>query len=159
MSLKSLNSRLDGGEKKAEGIKFLEAPKVQIVVRKTSHGALVKGKLKGVYKQTCSLCVEDVERNLDLDVDFMLKQRPEDVSEDDEAYQDDVGIYHFSGDQVDLEEILQEAILLSLTVYWHPSITEKGCCSHCKRKFVEDDAKRAGQSLGELLKKAGVGNN
>lgn len=157
MELCSFNKRLNDGSGGNKGFVFSEAPNVDLLIHKTSHGGLVNGTIKGKYRQSCALCLDEVERELNLKVDFMLRERPEGISEDHEQYQDDVGIFHFNGDQVDLERIVEEFVLLSLEVYWHPPLEDNGSCTYCKRKFLEEDGKEthSSQTFGDLLKKAG----
>ena len=156
MDLRSLQQRILGEGEEGRFV-FTEAPRVDLMIHRASHGGLVKGTLEGKYRQTCALCLEDVERELRLDADFMVRERPEDVPEDDPQYQDDVGVFHFTSDQVDLERILEEVIILSLSLYWHPPL-EKETCIQCGRRFGEGGAAatEGTQKLGDILKKAGL---
>ena len=159
MDLQSLEHRLGEGEGGGKGFRFLSAPVADLLITKTSHGGLVTGVVRGRYEQPCALCTDNVARDLDLAVEFLVRERPADASEDDAEYQDDVGVFHFSGDQVDLERILQEVIILSLSIYWHPPLDAQGACGLCGRQFgaaTSEEKPATGQSLGALLRKVGV---
>lgn len=158
MDLPALTKLIQGEEERGKGFTFTDAPGVDVTIHRAGHGGLVKGNITGRYRQPCSLCDDEVERDFSLDADFMVRERPVDVSEDDEQYQDDVGVYHFTGDQVDLEPILQEVVILSLSLYWHPPMDVSGNCTLCGRNFMEGESeeKSSTQLFGELLKKAGI---
>lgn len=159
LPLKALNARLSEGEGGNEGFEFLSAPRVSLRVFKTSHGGEVKGKVTGKYTQTCSLCLDGIERALDLDTHFVVRQRPEGASPDSPDFCDDVGIFYFDGEHVDLEDILQEIIMLSFDMYWHPPLDEKKTCTLCRKEFNELKAEEEEQkpsTFSELLKKAGI---
>ncbi len=160
MDLPALMKLVKGEGDPGNRFDFTEAPEVDVIIHRASHGGLVKGKITGRYRQPCALCDDEVDRDFSLDADFMLRERPAEVSEDDEQYQDDAGVYHFTGDQVDLEPILQEVVILSLSLYWHPPTDVSGKCTVCGRDFDQADdsgeEKSATQSFGELLKKAGI---
>ena len=157
MDLASLQKRVAGGQQGTPGVVFSEAPNLDILINRASHGGLVTGSISGRYRQSCALCVDEVERELDIQADFMLRERPEGVLEDDPQYQDDVGVYHFTGDQVELDRVLEEVVILSLSLYWHPPL-ENERCAVCGRQFGEDEesSEKGTQKLGDLLRKAGL---
>jgi len=162
--LENLNTRMNEG--KGNDILFTSAPSVELVVTKTSQGAETKGRVSTKYKQPCSRCDDGVEKSLDIEANFILQARPEPTERDDsedEDYEDDIGIAYFEGDQIDLEDIIQQALILPLSRFWHPACDAQGNCSHCGRECEkpvdESVTKLETISLGDLLKKAGVSKN
>jgi len=158
MDLPALRKLVQGDEERGKAFNFTVPPEVDITIHRSSHGGLAKGQISGRYSQPCAFCDDQVERDFSLDADFLMRERPQGVSEDDENYQDDVGVYHFSGDQVDLEPILQEVVILSLSLYWHPPIDTGGQCTLFRREIGKDDTgeKPSTQSFGDILKQAGI---
>lgn len=165
LSLESLNTRMNEGRE--VDIVFTEAPSVDLMVTKTTQGAETKGRVTTKYRQPCSRCVEAVEKSLDIEANFILQQRPEpgqrDTSDSEEDYEDDIGISYFEGDQVDLEDLIQQALILPLSLFWHPPCDQKGNCTHCGKLCEAPNAAEIPKletiSLGDLLKKAGVSKN
>ncbi len=157
LSLESLNTRMNEGRE--NDIVFTAPPLVDITVFKTDGGAEVKGTVKTRYRQPCSHCLEVIEQDLMLDLHMILSPKPLEVTEnqeDDLDYQDDVGFYFYEGDYAELEEPIQEALILSLSRFWHPPVDAQGCCTRCHRQIDFDEAEESSPtiSLGDLLKEA-----
>jgi uncharacterized metal-binding protein YceD (DUF177 family) len=165
LSLENLNARMNEGRE--SDILFTEAPAVDLMVTKTTQGAETKGRVTCKYRQPCSRCDEGIEKALDIEANFILQARPapgeRDTSKSEEDYEDDIGISFFEGDQVDLEDLIQQALILPLSLYWHPPCDKKGNCTHCGKLCEKPEASEAPTletiSLGDLLKKAGVSKN
>lgn len=162
MALEPLNERLKQGEN--HGILFTQEPQVEIVVTKSSTGAETKGFVRSRYKQPCSRCMVEVDREIELEANFILQPKPEDLMELGEEEISDIGIVYFEGEHVDLEDVFQESLILALSIFWSPPSDAKGNCSICslsekeiKKKLQAGDSTHAGKvSLGDLFKKAGV---
>jgi len=159
LSLENLNARMKEGQD--HGIEFITPPMVDLVVFKTPQGAETRGKVTARYRQPCSLCVEGVERDLEVETNLIFKAKPADLAnrpegEEDEDYIDDVGISYFDGEHIELESIVQETIILSLSIYWHPPVDKSGNCQLCGKKY--QGAQSAGTvddkptTLGQLIK-------
>lgn len=156
LSLDSLNERVrEGGDR---GFKFNEPITFEAKLTRNPLGAEMKGVVRGSYLQPCGRCMEEVPREEELAVDVVLRERKFDRDGNvAEGCEDDVGIFHYEGDYAELDAIVEELVILSLEVYWHPSEDEKGACVVCKRSFGKANRKEtASSSLAELLKKAGV---
>ena len=155
ISLANLNARLNDG--KPSDIEFLSPPKVTLMVIPNSQGAEAKGRVQTTYRQDCGRCLEPIQRDLDIALNFVLKERPEyDQSANPaDALIDDVGIVYFEGEHLDLEPTIQECLLLALSLYWSPEIDPSGRCLGCKKE-ISPEPIRIGSvgNLGELLKEA-----
>ncbi|MBN8549485.1 MAG: DUF177 domain-containing protein [Deltaproteobacteria bacterium] len=159
LPLDALNARMQLGDSK--DIVFTEAPRVDLVVMHTQSGAETKGTVRTKFKQECSRCLENMERPLEIPANFILQPKPEagaEPEDPDASYVDDVGISFFEGDHIDLEDLLQEALILSMTIYWSPPCDQKGNCTQCgiNRSKFESYDDPPGNSLGKLFKKAGL---
>lgn len=159
LPLDNLNARVTEGSHK--DIVFTQAPQVDLIVTRTQSGAQTKGTLRTAYRQGCSRCLESMERKLEIPADFILQPKPDQQEEGDDDtadYTDDVGIAYFEGEHIDLEDLLQESLILSLTLYWAPPCDNDGNCTQCgiNRSRFESYDDPPGNSLGKLLKKAGL---
>jgi uncharacterized metal-binding protein YceD (DUF177 family) len=156
--LEALNARLKEGSEGQE-IAFEAAPKVVITLTRTLGGIMVKGSVAGTCKQDCSTCADPVNHELDIPIDWILQTSSDRAGPDDEL--DDPGVITYEGDNVDLEEHLQEALILQLSPFWHPPRDTRDRCTVCTRdcsvsawqsKGAANSEKK--QSLGDLLKGA-----
>jgi uncharacterized metal-binding protein YceD (DUF177 family) len=154
--LKPLNDRLKEGND--HGILFLDPPHVEMVIHKTPFGAETRGKVRSRYKQPCGLCMKDQEQSVELDANYIIKRRTEREDEDSfDDNEDDVGLIHFDGEHVDLENIVQETLILSLSIYWTPEKDENDACVKCGlRNKGDDKGSSPKNSMADLLKKAGL---
>lgn len=158
LPLESLNSRMQEGQDK--DIVFLSSPLVEITVFKTPGGADVKGLLRSRYRQSCSRCLDPLERDLEVAVSLVLQHATErdkrGIPAGEEAALEDIGVVYFEGDNVELEEVLQENLILALERFWHPPIRDDGSCSLCGLRF-KDTLEKGGDAkstLGQLIKAA-----
>lgn len=158
--LEPLNDRMAFG--RGSEIIFSVAPAINLAINPTSDGAEAKGTVKSKYRQPCSLCLKELDKDISVEINLILKPRPpaEERSPNDD-FDGDVGIVYYDDGHVDLEEVVQEILILALSLYWHPPLDAKGACTGCgltkKELGISEEPK--GASLGELLKKAGVSNN
>ena len=155
LPLEPLNARVSQGD--SAGILFTEAPAIHLKLHRTHTGAEVKGTVSSKIKQPCSACDLEITREISVPISWILQPASPDISDDD------VGLLVYEGDHIDLEEPLQEALILTLSPFWHPPRRADRSCTQCDRVCSEvawsDDkeGKKSG-SLGELLKGA-VGKN
>lgn len=157
ISLDSLNERMALGRSKE--IVFTEAPHVSLVIRKTASGAETVGTVSSKYRQPCSLCLKEADREITAEANYILKPRPP-VEErgPNDSFEDDVGIVYYDDDHVELEETLQEALILLLSIYWHPPLDKDGKCTKCgcSTRDLGIESAPSKTTLGDLFKKAGV---
>jgi uncharacterized metal-binding protein YceD (DUF177 family) len=159
LSKAALNQRLSEGDN--HGIEFIDDLDVRLTVYRSAGGAETKGTVRSKYRQPCSRCAEAKERTLELATSFLLQPRPVTLEGErlDEC-EDDVGISYFDGEHVDLEDLIHETIILSLSLYWHPEEDSAGKCTLCPRmtrtKPVQSVQEPGETVLGALFKKAGI---
>lgn len=141
-----LNRRLNEGHESE--ISFLADPAVDLTVHRNPNGAETKGKVVAAYKQPCARCDDRIGREIELPVDYILKRRLEETEGED-----DIGIAYFEGDHFDLEELIQETLILALSLYWSPPLDESEGCTACPRSFAAPAEGGAGTvTMGDLLK-------
>ena len=167
MSLEALNERMSAA--RGNDIVFTQAPKVQISITKMEGGAEVSGEVTSRYTQPCSRCADDIDRDHKVSLHLLLQEagvkapvtgeREEDV----ENSLDDVGLTFFEGDSIELDELIQEQMILSLDSVYRPACDKKGNCSICGKNpkaLLGDEPAETTTKLGDLLslalKKNGV---
>lgn len=159
--LKPLNDRMNEG--KGNNIVFLTDPSVKMTVRQTASGAETRGSISARYSQPCAWCAENIERDLEVEANFIFQRMPDAPADgdSDEAengrFMDDIGINFFSDDQIELDDLIQETLILALDPFWKPPLLDDGTCSICGKKVeVEREPAPGKVNLADLLKKAGV---
>ena len=103
-----------------------------------SPGVFVRGSLSGHLEIACSRCVEAVSVDIqeDIAVSYLpASEVPDDESEDDEVSADasteDVDLYPYEGEQIDLTRLFVERLILSIPFAPLCSDACKGLCSVC----------------------------
>ncbi len=164
ISLEALNNRLQEGSYE-DSVIFLEAPMADLTLTRTHGGVMVKGIISGRCKQECGTCSDPVPHEIVASIDWILQTDSDRAGHNDEL--DDPGIIVYQGEHVDLEDYLQEALILQISPFWHPSRDEGERCSVCARdcsrhswRISESDASaparatKQGSSFGSLLQGA-----
>jgi uncharacterized protein len=128
----------------------------ELTVRKFDNLVTVQGSVECTMSITCSRCLDDFTLGLKAFLDIKLTPRTKTprVSEV-ELRLDDMDVYYYEGDEIDLDPFIYEEVLLNVPL--RPVCTEdcKGICPVCGRnKNVEDCQCDAAVHtlLGEKLK-------
>lgn len=148
-------------EGSSSDITFVSAPRVTVVVFKTPGGAETKGKVTSRYKQPCSLCTDPLERDIEIEANFYFREKSkrDQTKHGLEAEDvDDVNFYYYENDHINLGEVAEEALILSLSRYWHPPKDENDNCVVCGINPRKDQpvSTELSKNLGNLLKDAGI---
>ena len=151
ISQEALNARLREGSSE-NGITFEDSPLADLTLTRTHGGVLVKGIISGTCKQDCATCGDAVSHEACAQIDWVLQTASDRAAPDDEL--DDPGVIVYEGDHVELEEHLQEALILSLSPFWHPPRDKQDRCTVCKR----DCSARAWRSGGDEAPKSETAN-
>ena len=130
ISKTALNARLKEGSTQSLVV-FEEDPMVDITLSRTHGGVIVKGIVSGRCKQDCSWCSELISHEATARIDWILQTESDRAAPDDAI--EDPGVIVYEGEHVDLEEPIQEAIILSLSPFWHPPRDAHDRCTHCNR--------------------------
>ena len=154
-----LNIRLSEGSQ-GEPVAFTDDPLVDITLTRTHGGVIVKGVISGTCRQGCSTCGDTVPHEVVSPIAWILQTSSDRAGSDDDL--DDPGVIVYEGEHIDLEEQLQEALILSLSPFWHPPRDSQDRCTVCKRDCstrawksgAQDQPASGTSSLGDLLKGA-----
>lgn len=125
LPLDELNARMNEGS--STEFTFLKPPAVRLLISKVGESAEVEGEVSAEYSQGCSLCLESLPRIASVPISFQLRQRRGERGEED-----DIGMIYYDGDSVDLREVVEECLILSLSLFWHPEFNGDSC-SQCNR--------------------------
>ena len=160
IALGPLNERMAQGSD--HSIQFLKDPQIKLFLERNATGATASGSVSSSYMQPCSRCAQELPRDIEVSLDFVLSERPTHATSGrpplpEEELLDDIGIIYYENDHVDLEGFMQESLILALSLYWHPPEDKRGNCEVCGKHFGDSPTKKeALVRLGDLFKKAGV---
>ena len=119
LQLTALNSRMN--EAPDNDVEFLSPPRFSIRIKPELAGAELQGTIKAHYKQPCGRCLQPIEREISQQLSIVLKEKSKrpgiDRATSSSEWDDDIGIVYFDGEQIDLEEILQESLILSINPF------------------------------------------
>jgi uncharacterized protein len=120
-----LNDMLAEGSGRAEQ-RFEDDLRVNVEIHRSGTDVYLAGTITGGVLCTCGRCLDEFSWPLARAFRFLIvKARPGEPAEDD------TGLDHYYGDEIDLGPLLREQALLSLdrTVLCSPEC--KGLCPHC----------------------------
>jgi uncharacterized protein len=108
----------------------------EIELHAGSPGFFARGSIKGWVAAACGRCVNRVEVAIDEDIAVTFlpgDQLPDNEAEDDDDLpaEDDVDLYPYEGEAIDLAPLLRERVIMALP--FSPLCAEdcKGLCSVC----------------------------
>jgi uncharacterized metal-binding protein YceD (DUF177 family) len=116
-------------------IEFTKEPEVKLTAFKTASGAETRGTVKSFFRQGCSRCALMVERELETDANFIFKHSEKTPSYSGKQAMpqqlNETGINYVQGEYIELEELIQENLILALSIYWSPELDGQGNCTYC----------------------------
>ncbi|MCP3853416.1 MAG: DUF177 domain-containing protein [Actinomycetia bacterium] len=108
---------------------------VDLVVEASLDGLAVVGQVTAPWQGECRRCLEPIEGEIEVDVHEIWQRHPEDPEE----------IWTIVGDQIDLGELVREAVLLSLPL---APLCGSGCRGPDPESFPTDGAHLADEEEG-----------
>jgi uncharacterized metal-binding protein YceD (DUF177 family) len=149
ISLTTLNDRMAEGQ--GNDIVFLEPPTVSLNITHTRDGLQAAGKAESVYQQPCAYCLETIKQKIAVDFDFILK--PAGTRSARSVEEDDPNLLYYEGQEIDLEEVIQESLILALSPFLRPERDPEGRCLECGMNLKErfGEKLKHGTRLGDLL--------
>jgi uncharacterized metal-binding protein YceD (DUF177 family) len=158
LPLAAINGRLAEGVSFRD-IAFISEPQGSITLTRTHGGILAKGSVSGNIRQNCSTCADPVEHLVEADFDWVLQTASDAAAAGDTI--EDPGVIFYEGEHVDLEEPIQEALILQISPFWHPTRDNDERCTYCSRPCGtvtwSSGSSEKTQSLGNLLQGALAG--
>ena len=156
ISSKTVNERLiSAPDSSINKIEFSEPIQVTLHVEKVPHGMTAEGQIEATCAQACSRCAEFVNHPVKCPIRHVFKHHG---NPEVPLPEDDIGVSFYSGEHVDLGNVVEDLLILNLSPYWHPEDDATGNCLHCKNNFKQKKTvvKLGTQGLGDALKKAGI---
>ena len=119
LALDLLNERMNDAPN--NDIVFIDTSPFSLMAKTTKGGILITGNISGSYSQPCGRCLEEITHQLDKEISLTLKPKETQPGRErtttKQEWQDDIGIVYFDGEHIELEEILQETLILSLSPF------------------------------------------
>jgi len=114
-----------------EGFSVSSPVKAQLAVSKTAHEVMITGNLSVELEMECSRCLKGVRQAQDLPVSVVYHPAEEIGSEKHGLHDAEMDLGFYTGEDLDLQELIREQILLS--VQMKPLCSEdcKGICPKC----------------------------
>ena len=114
---------------------------LDLVLERVSDGVVVRGTVRAVWRGTCGVCLTDLEHTLTPAVGELFE--PEPVEGD---------TYPLEGHEIDLEQLVRDAVLLELPLAPTCETTGGGACAPDRRRARRSRRRptRAGRRLSEL---------
>lgn len=137
-------------------VRILSPVRLKLRVEKVGHEVIITGSVSAVVGLTCSRCLKDFVKDIETPLDVVY--HPADELKGEERYEIkagelDTGFY--SGDELDISELLKEQILLNIPIKSLCKDFCKGICSGCGADLNETackcDIKGSGAGF-EMLK-------
>ena len=154
LSLEALNDRMN--EAPDNDIQFVEAPEYSIEIRPEKGGAEMTGSVVTRYERPCGVCLTSLTYELSKEVSLTLKAKSSmpgvDRATETGEWEDDVGIIYYNGEHIDLEEILQETLILSISPFNNSHEGCPGLPANAKDEAAEEKK----VTLGDLIKNSQV---
>ena len=133
---RSLGSSLeinDEYETSFEDLQLAAPLQVKLKLSNTGGSILVKGNIKTKVVLVCSRCASDYEQVLDVPVEelFVSDNADDHRADDDEVRAEDLCVFTYENDTIDLDELFRDNLLSSLP--FRPLCSEncKGLCGEC----------------------------
>lgn len=107
--------------------------KVNAVMTRVDKTFRVQVNISGDVQFECGRCLEQVSEPVDVDTEWVLMSRSEwvnryeDGDEEVELNEEDLDISFYSGDDIDLSELIREAIMLELPTHPICQVDTKAC--------------------------------
>lgn len=137
-------------------LNFVTPIMYDLKIGKMGEDFRVSGKIHGSLSLSCARCLEEFLYSIDTELDIELLPRPKDLASELELGDEEMDVYYFEGDEVDLDPYVYEEVVLSIPIRALCSDACKGMCPQCGKNLNREECQceRPGASLlGEKLKR------
>lgn len=117
-------------------------------IYRSEHDVHFQGSVEGRVTAACGRCLDEFERDLRRDFRFVILPRP--VAQNDE--EDDEGVDHYSGDELDLTPLVTEQAMLALDLTPLCSPDCPGLCAGCGANLGREACRCDEKSKGPSAK-------
>ena len=99
---------------------------VDAEIYRSGTDVYLQGRVAGTVRCACRRCLDEIQWPLEREFRFLLVKEGEDAE-----LEDDAGLDHYSGDEIDLSPLIREQALLALDESVLCSDDCKGLCAGC----------------------------
>jgi len=139
----------------SDSVRVVPPARVSLKIRKVGAEVVVSGAIRAAQVMTCSRCLKDFTQELDVPVDLVYEPA-EDLGpgEKHELKADELETGFYSGDELDIEGMVEEQMLLSVPLKPLCKETCLGLCPRCGADLNEGPCGCAAKtdSISETLK-------
>ncbi len=155
----SVKGTLDGsrfaGPEDAD-VSFAGPIEYDLTVKKIGDNVWVEGPVRARLSLTCDRCLEQFAYAVEsrLDIELQPKEK-EPTAPEVELKTDEMNLYYFEGDEIDLDPYVFEEIMLNMPLKSLCSEACKGMCPSCGKNLNLEECrceKTGGSVLGEKLR-------
>lgn len=120
-----------------------DAPlRAKIEIYRTSDKYVLAGDMNGGLKVKCDRCLEAYHRDLDSSFKvFLVLPTPDTDKAEIELQKEDMAVEFIKGEEIDLDEIIQEQVYLSLPIKSLCSDSCSGLCAKCGSNLNNGDCR------------------
>jgi len=155
----SVKGLLDGARLKRpedSDIAFLSPIEYELTVQKSGDNIWLRGPVRANLSLACARCLEQFDFSVASRLDIELLPRQEaPAAAELELTTDEMNVYYFEGEEIDIDPYVFEEIMLNLPVKALCSEGCKGICPVCGKNLNVDECRceRTGSTaMGEKLK-------
>jgi uncharacterized protein len=153
----SAKGKLDGNRFKRpedSDISFLSPVEYDLRITKSGENVWVKGPVQAALSLTCARCVEEFAFSIEseLDIEILPKASASTASEV-ELQTDEMNLYYFEGEEIDLDPYVFEEVMLNLPIKPLCSDACKGICPSCGRNLNIEQCRCETVAAGTLAEK------
>ncbi len=131
-----LNARI-AGSPGSDDQHFARDLAVVAEIYRSERDVHFQGRVEGEVRAVCARCLEEFDRPLERSFRFVILPRP--LATDDS--EDDEGVDHYSGDELDLGPLVAEQALLALDSMPLCSPDCRGLCSRCGANLNREECR------------------
>jgi uncharacterized protein len=131
-----LKGDIDGSRLKRaedEDFAFLTPIAYKLVVNKFENGAQVRGSLECSLSLRCGRCLDDFAFPVQAQLDVELRRKTPISDAELELTGDEMDVYYFEGDEIDLDPLVYEEVLLNIPMKPLCKDDCQGFCDVCGR--------------------------
>jgi len=135
----SVKGKVDGSRFKREedsNLSFLSPIEYELTVTKSGRDLWVHGPVRAELSTTCDRCLEDFTFSVESELDIELLPREEAPSSQEvELKSEEMDLYYFEGEEVDLDPYVFEEVMLDIPLKALCSESCKGMCPTCGKNL------------------------
>jgi uncharacterized protein len=141
----SVKGSLDGAKLRRpedSDISFLSPIEYELTIRKAGDNVWLRGPVRAKLSLTCARCLEECALSISskLDIELLPRQKVPAAAEV-ELKTDEMDVYYFEGDEIDIDPYVFEEVMLNIPVKALCSEGCKGICPVCGQNLNVEECR------------------